>query len=136
MLEFIETAGRRLMTRPNGKSYWQYMALYRCSFCGEIITRRKPNLNNSCGCQQFNRAIYRKSPGPNSYIKHDRSKAAINCIHYQDCLDKAGREDLKMDCKNCDKFEEIKNCYRSELSRGGCNPDYDRMTEHKMRLPK
>ena len=94
-LDLIENAGKIERTAPDGKKYWQYLGKYKCSFCSAIVFRRRPNENNSCGCQQNNRAVYRAT-GPTSHVRHNRSEAVLHCKHYQDCLNRI-REGFKMD---------------------------------------
>jgi len=112
-LDLIENAGKIERTAPDGKKYWQYLGKYKCSFCSAIVFRRRPNENNSCGCQQNNRAVYRAT-GPTSHVRHNRSEAVLHCKHYQDCLNRI-REGFKMDCGSCDKFEYKHDCFRDEI---------------------
>ena len=115
-LDLIENAGKIERTAPNGKKYWQYLGKYKCSFCSAIVFRRRPNENNSCGCQQNNRSVYRKATGPTSHIHHDRSWAACNCVKYKGCLDRVIEDpDFKMDCKNCANPDEKKDCFIDEI---------------------
>jgi len=116
-LDLIDkNAGKILRTAPNGNTYWQYLGEYKCSFCGAIVLRRRPNDNNSCGCQQHNKTVYRKSSGPTSHIHHDRSWAVLHCAKYLGCLDRAIHDpDFKMNCKNCDEFEFKQDCFRDEI---------------------
>jgi len=114
-LDLIENAGKIERTAPNGKKYWQYLGKYKCSFCSAIVFRRRPNENNSCGCQQNNRAVYRAT-GPTGHIKHDRGEAALHCRNYQGCLNRIKTDpDFKMDCKHCGDKDKKENCFMDEI---------------------
>ena len=115
-LDLIEKAGKIERTAPNGKKYWQYLGKYKCSFCGAIVFRRRPNGNNSCGCQQNNHSVYRKATGPTGHIKHDRGEASLHCRYYQDCLNRVAADSrFKMHCESCEAFEYQKDCYKLEI---------------------
>jgi|GEM_PF-2507778 len=115
-LDLIEKAGKRQKQPPKGKKYWQYLGKYKCSFCGKIVIRCRPNENNSCGCQQQNRSVYRKATGPTSHIRHDRTWAVCHCAKYRGCLDRVIYEPgFKMDCKTCDNFKYQENCFQDEI---------------------
>jgi len=51
-----------------------------------------------------------------------RERASLHCVHFQECLDKAAKNNKgSLECHKCEKFEFIRDHYHKEINLAGIN---------------
>lgn len=48
--------------------------------------------------------------------REKRAFAALHCVHYQECLDKAAKSNKRLECHKCEMFKIVPDSYQKEMN--------------------
>jgi hypothetical protein len=86
-------------------------------------------------CVKMRQEKRKKKPVDRLEKERAREYAALHCLKYRECRDKAAYAKwggCQMNCHQCEKMEIKRDCYLDEVSMGGCCPCYDEITEYRI----